>query len=111
MHIDLIIQNSEKVTHVPLAMRKYVRKHMNMDRLCLYLAKQCLHFDWYSQIIFQRTMKEQKDNLLDFARKRLQENYQEAQNGNDFMTYCFMFLLLCAMDIEACIVGLIYHYV
>jgi hypothetical protein len=62
----------------------------------------------------QRTVREQKDNLMDLekldsARKRLQENYQEAQNGNDFMTYCFMFLLQCAMDIEACIEGLIAH--
>ncbi|KAF2906815.1 hypothetical protein DAI22_12g048500 [Oryza sativa Japonica Group] len=61
-----------------------------------------------------RTVREQKDNLMDLekldsARKRLQENYQEAQNGNDFMTYCFMFLLQCAMDIEACIEGLIAH--
>jgi hypothetical protein len=35
-------------------------------------------------------MREQKDNNLDLekldsARKRLQENYQEAQNGNNFI--------------------------
>jgi hypothetical protein len=44
-------------------------------------------------------MREQKDNILDrekldSARKRLQENYQEAQNGNISMPYLALSLLI-----------------
>jgi hypothetical protein len=55
-------------------------------------AKQYLHSYTCSIYIYvlQRTIREPKDNNLDLekldsARKRLHENYQEIQNGNNFI--------------------------
>ena len=69
----------------------------------------------------QRTIREQKDTLLDSekldsARKRLQENYQEAQNGNISATYLACLPLIYRLrdlnSIQICvIVSLICHLV
>ena len=69
----------------------------------------------------QRTIREQKDTLLDSekldsARKRLQENYQEAQNGNTSATYLVCLPLIYRLrdlnSIQICvIVSLICHLV
>jgi hypothetical protein len=47
----------------------------------------------FGGFFMQRMVKEQKDSHLDLerldsARKRLQENYQEAQNGKFTKTFC-----------------------